>query len=112
MDLDIFRCSQVVPGDTVAGRKFEQALMDMQCNAFDSRGLKILLFRGSSYSASALREAVRNFSKDFMMYDRIEYRNIGGDPDPLGELSYARNLQLLMNAYVAALEYEATIPSG
>lgn len=87
-----------------AERNFENALIALR-QATDSRGLRIFLYRGA-YTSSALRDALREITSAPFAADRVSYLNTDCTEDDRGELTFARHLQLLTNAYVAALEYE------
>jgi len=99
---------QVFPESPDAARNFEHALIGLR-EARDSRGLKIRLYCGTSYTAEGFRDALRELTSLPFSADRVRYlNNFQGDEDPNGELTFARHLQLLSNCYVAALEYERT----
>lgn len=91
---------------------FECALVQLRAKARDSNGLRIRLGPGlGKYSAEAFFEVLSSFirthgpgpNKTFLK-GQI---HTGIEEDPDGELTFARNLQLLTNAYVAAVEHEA-----
>lgn len=99
--------SRLVPGE--CEQKLHQALHDLQ-HAVDSRGLRILLFRGSSYTSWAFRDALRELTSAPFSADRVVFLDEGGDGS--GERTFARHLQLLTNCYVAALELEQSWRHG
>jgi hypothetical protein len=90
---------------------FECALMRLR-KARDSNGLLIRLGPSiaDGYSARALFKCVYDFASKYGPHSITTYikgtMSTGIEKDPDGELTFARNLQLLMNAYVAAVEYE------
>lgn len=91
----------------VAERKFESAVIDVM-NATDSRGLKIRLYRGTSYTAEGFKNALKEITSAPFSADKVKYLN-GFDPeveDQNGEITFAKHVQLLANAYRAALECE------
>lgn len=74
--------------------------------ATDSRGLRIMLYRGVSYTAQCFRDALREITSAPFSADRVAFlEDLSGHGEP-GELTFAKHLQLLTNCYVAALEYE------
>lgn len=83
----------------------EEAVIAIR-DATDSRGLRIRLYRGS-ITSGGFRDALREITSAPFAADRVKYlNNFEGDEDSNGELTFARHLQLLANAYVAALECE------
>lgn len=94
---------------TDAARRFERALFALS-QAKDSRGLLIRLYRGTSYTAEGLREALRDMTTSAFTADTVKYVSLDGSTeDRDGEVTCARHLQLLTNAYVAALEFEREV---
>jgi hypothetical protein len=90
------------PEADAAERNFEAAIIGLR-EAQDSRGLRIFLYRGSSYTSAGFRDALREITSAPFSADRVVFfENKPG----AGELTFARHLQLLTNCYVAALEYE------
>lgn len=94
-----------------ASTDFECALMQLRAKAVDSRGLRIRLGPPlGKYSAKALFECLNDFITRYGPHPNYTYLKgtltdgIAEDPD--GELTFARNMLLLANAYVAAVEYE------
>lgn len=92
-----------LPGDIP--RDFENAMHALR-DATDSRGLKIRLYRGTSYTAAGFRDALKELTSAPFSADRVSYLRMDGTEDDRGQLTFARHLQLLTNCYVAALEYE------
>lgn len=86
-------------------KNFEYATIELR-QATDSRGLRVRLYRGTSYTSAGFRDALREITSGPFSGDRVAYLNMNGSEDDRGELTFARHLQLLTNAYVAALEYE------
>lgn len=86
-----------------AERELEKAMIALS-RAVDSRGLRIHLYRGSSYTAAGFRDALRELTSAPFSDDRVVFLDAGGAGN--GEHTFARHLQLLTNCYVAALEYE------
>lgn len=84
--------------------RLESALIAIR-GATDSKGLRIHLFVGDEYTSAALRQALYDFTRTLDRNDMV-FVNVDGSEDQDGEVAYAHNLQLLTNAYVAALEYE------
>lgn len=91
---------------------FECAMMQMR-TATDSRGLLVRLGPSDGrYGPQPLFDWLLDFAKKHGPNPRHVYLSSlpGGDDarvDPDGELTFARNLQLLVNAYVAAVEHAA-----
>lgn len=92
-----------------AGINFERVIVQMKQKAVDSRGLKIWLYRGTSYTSEGFRDALKELTSAPFSADRVSYLNSDGSEDDRGEMTFARNLQLLTNCYVAALEYERAV---
>lgn len=76
----------------------EQAFADIRL-ATDSNGVRIKI-EPTSTDASAIREKLEEFLR-FMHGSRFIGEN--------AELAYARNLQLLVTAWIAALKFEAEV---
>jgi hypothetical protein len=93
------------PEADAAERRLESAVIGLR-QATDSRGLRIMLYRGTSYTAECFRDALREITSATFSADRVAFledQSRHGEP---GELTFAKHLQLLTNCYVAALEYE------
>jgi hypothetical protein len=91
------------PSSEEAERNFERAMIELR-QAIDSRGLRIWLYRGTSYTAAGFRDALRELTSAPFSADRVAFLDEGCAGS--GERTFARHLQLLTNCYVAALEYE------
>ena len=91
------------PSSEEAAVNFEKAMIELR-QATDSRGLRIWLYRGTSYTAEGFRDALKELTSAPFAADRVVFLDGGGDGN--GERTFARHLQLLTNCYVAALEYE------
>ena len=98
----LFQMGLRSPEADAAERNFEVAMTAMS-RAKDSRGLRIMLYRGSSYTSAGFRDALREITSAPFSADKVVFFEY--EPGT-GELTFARNLQLLTNCYVAALEYE------
>lgn len=92
---------------------FECALLQLR-KARDSNGLLIRLGPNrleGGYSAKACFKSLFDFIERYGPHPNTTFLkgtvHTGIEEDPEGELTFARNLQLLMNAYVAAVEYES-----
>jgi len=94
------RCSS--PEADAAERRLEVAVCGLR-DATDSRGLRIMLYRGTSFTAEGFRDALKEITSAPFSSDRVVFLEC--EPG-LGELTFAKHLQLLTNCYVAALEYE------
>jgi hypothetical protein len=84
-------------------QRLENAFIDLS-NAVDSKGLRIFIHTGG-FSSGAIRQSLFDFTRRLNRNDRV-FVNLDGSEDLNGELVFAVNLQLLINAYVAALEME------
>ena len=98
----LFPLGRRSPEADAAERNFEAAMSAM-CQAKDCRGLRIMLYRGGSYTSGSFRDALREITSAPFSADEVVFFEV--EPGT-GELTFARNLQLLTNCYVAALEYE------
>lgn len=97
------------PSSEEATRNFERSMSELR-QATDSRGLRIWLYRGTTYTAAGFRDALRELTSAPFSADRVVFLDAGGEGS--GERTFARNLQLLTNCYVAALEYERVPKKG
>lgn len=98
----LFPIGRRSPEAEQAERRLENSIIDMR-GAVDSRGLRIMLYRGGNYTAESFRDALRELTSAPFSADRVIFYE---DQPGTGERAFARHLQLLANCYVAALEYE------
>lgn len=90
------------PEADAAERKLEEAIIEVT-RAVDSRGLRIMLYRGGAPTSQGFRDALREITSAPFSADRAVFLE---DKQGEGERTFARHLQLLTNCYVASLEYE------
>ncbi len=90
-----------------------KAMIDRECalmqlrKATDSRGLLVRL-PVEDFTPKGIRKGLQRFAAEALATDEVAYLYGFGEPSPEDadpELTWARNLQLLVNAYVASLEH-------